>query len=63
MPNVTPLTLLSELQYRARIAPATGCSVSPEMVRSIQQSMRVEGYPVSQQVIRSAASRVLNPRR
>jgi hypothetical protein len=33
------------------------------MVRSIQQSMRVEGYPVSQQVVWAAASRLLDPQR
>jgi len=60
MPKVSPLTPLSELQSRLRVAPAADRSVSSAMVRSIQQSMRVEGYPVSQQVIRSAARRVLD---
>lgn len=32
------------------------------MVRSIQQSMRVEGYDVSEQVIDAAVDRVLGDR-
>jgi len=51
-------TPLSELQRLARLSPRDdGASV----IRSVCQSMRVEGYPVSEDVARAAASRVLTP--
>jgi len=49
---------LSELRELAREATPGGV-VSARMVRSVQQSMRVEGYPVTEDQVRSSAERVL----
>jgi hypothetical protein len=58
--RVTSATKLSELQRLVRERRASGGRV--RMIRSIQQSMRVEGYDVSEQVIDAAVDRVLGDR-
>jgi hypothetical protein len=50
---------LSELQRLARLPAGDG---GASVIRSVCQSMRVEGYPVSEDVARAAAARVLSPR-
>ncbi|HEX7672319.1 MAG TPA: hypothetical protein VF395_22140 [Polyangiaceae bacterium] len=55
--RVTLATKLSELQRLLRERKVSGGR--GRMVRSIQQSMRVEGYNVSEQVIDAAVERVL----
>ncbi len=56
MARVTGKTKLIALKTAAR--PRTG-DVPARMVRSIQQSLRVEGYDLSERVVREMAERVL----
>jgi hypothetical protein len=56
--RITADSRLSELRELAHGATPSGI-VSARMVRSIQQSMRVEGYPVTEDQVRSSAERVL----
>ncbi len=54
MAAVTPHTSLAELQARVRAAEARGVDQSDRLVRSVQQSLRVEGYEVREEVLRDA---------
>jgi len=56
---VTPRTPLSELR-RLMERPAPLAESTERLVRSVEQSMRVEGYPVSHTDAVSSAERVLN---
>jgi transcriptional regulator with PAS, ATPase and Fis domain len=51
--KTTPHTRLVELQARVKAAQSSAQNTGP-MVRSIQQSMRVEGYNVSAATVRAA---------
>jgi hypothetical protein len=57
MRAVTNKTPLSELKLRVRAAEARGDDLSARLVRSVQQSLRVEGYTVAEEVIREALRR------
>jgi len=57
MAAVTPQTSLGELQARVRAAEARGVDQSDRLVRSVQQSLRVEGYEVREEVLRDALER------
>jgi hypothetical protein len=59
MPRVTAATTLDELQAIVRAARPVDPIISPQMVRGIQQSLRMEGYVVTGASIRAAARRVL----
>ena len=48
---------VSELR---QLAPLPCALVEERLVRSVQQSMRVEGYPLTETEVRSSAARVLN---
>ncbi len=56
MARVTGTTKLSVLKTAVRRQTD---AVPARMVRSIQQSLRVEGYDVSERVVREAAERVV----
>lgn len=58
MARVTQTTPISELRERVRAAAVRGVDRSERLVRSVQQSLRVEGYEVREQVIRDALRRV-----
>lgn len=58
MDAVTAKTTLAELRARVRAAETNGADRSAELVRSIQQSLRVEGYDVRAEVLRAALDRV-----
>ena len=55
---VTNKTPLSELRLRVRTAEARVVDLSARLVRSVQQSLRVEGYVVSEEVIHDALRQV-----
>ena len=55
---VTPRTHLSEL-LRFLVRPIRPADSMDRLVRSVEQSMRVEGYPVSQADVLLSAERVL----
>jgi hypothetical protein len=56
MPRVTSRTKLTEL--KARVGSASrGQEGAARLVRSVQQSLRVEGYEVREEVLRSALRR------
>ena len=57
MDPVTSQTPLAELQARVRAAEARGVDQSAHLVRSVQQSLRVEGYEVREEIIRDALER------
>lgn len=57
MAAVTPRTSLAKLQARVRAAEARGVDQSDRLVRSVQQSLRVEGYEVREEVLREALER------
>ena len=57
-PGIAATTTLSELQKLAR-GTARPAGSDDGLVRSIEQSMRVEGYPVSELAVRDAAARML----
>lgn len=58
MADVTRTTKLSTLKAARRSRAGTE-AVPARMVRSIRQSLRVEGYDVPERIIREAAERVL----
>jgi len=58
MAPVTPKTTLAELQARVRSAAARGVDQSARLIRSVQQSLRVEGYEVREEVLRDALAHV-----
>jgi len=58
MAPVTPKTPLAELQARVRSAAARGVDQSARLIRSVQQSLRVEGYEVREEVLRDALDHV-----
>ncbi len=57
MDRVTPRTKLTELKARVGSASARGQEGAARLVRSVQQSLRVEGYEVREDVLRSALQR------
>jgi len=57
MVHVTPRTTLAELQARVHAAEARGVDQSDHLVRSVQQSLRVKGYEVREEVLRDALER------
>ncbi|HVK66518.1 MAG TPA: hypothetical protein VM694_18675 [Polyangium sp.] len=61
MDAITRRTALAELQARIRAAEARGVDQSARLVRSIQQSFRVEGYEVREQVVLDALQRFQKP--
>lgn len=48
---------VAELQARVHAAEARGVDQSDRLVRSVQQSLRVEGYEVREEVLREALER------
>lgn len=56
---ITGSTRLSELRSIAQNTKPSRALIGQRMVRTIQDSMRVEGYPVSQRTIRQVAREVL----
>ena len=54
---ISPTTKLSELQ--AMVKSAEGRDNSEALFRSIQQSMKMEGYTVTMAAVRASAKRVL----
>ncbi len=54
--NLSPSTRLSELR---QLGPLPVAVAQNRLVRSVQQSMRVEGYPVSENDVRSSAALIL----
>jgi hypothetical protein len=58
---VNPRTTLVELRARIRAAEARGADGSARLVRSVQQSLRVEGYDVREDVLRDALERTRAP--
>jgi hypothetical protein len=59
MIRVTRDTSLAQLQEIVKTVPAS-CGVRPEFVRSVQQSLRVEGYAMSEAEVSSAVESVLH---
>jgi hypothetical protein len=57
--KVTPDTKLSELLARPRRRAPPGVLVSDALIRSVRQSLQVEGHEVSEEAVRRAAHRVL----
>ena len=55
---VTSKTTLAELKARVLAAEASGTNQAGRLVRSVQQSLRVEGYEVREEVLRLALERV-----
>lgn len=58
MQRVSATTTLAELKARVRAAEAAGRDRSAELIRSVQQSLRVEGYDVREDVLRVALERL-----
>jgi hypothetical protein len=54
MERVTPTTTLAELRARIRAAELRGVDHSARLIRSVQQSLRVEGYDVRSEVLKAA---------
>lgn len=61
MDRITGSTKLSTVKATPR--PRSNVEVPARMVRSIQQSLRVEGYDVPERVVREAAERVVRVER
>jgi len=61
MPRLNPATRLSELRERAQTLGST-CEVDARLVRSVEQSLRVEGYAVTEADVRLGVTRVLGNR-
>ena len=59
MPRVTSRTKLTELKARIGSASQRGQNGPARLVRSVQQSLRVEGYEVREEVLRSALGRAV----
>jgi hypothetical protein len=62
MARVTPRTKLTELRARVGAASTRGQDGPSRLVRSVQQSLRVEGYDVREEVLRSALRRATTGR-
>jgi hypothetical protein len=60
-PPVTPETRLSELQRIAHV-PVRTADAFAQMIRAAGQSLRVEGYDVSERDLREAANHVFSRR-
>ena len=59
MANVTRMTRLSEVRSQlVADTRSTDGQLNPQLVRSIQQSLAVEGYDVSEEVVRAAGKRI-----
>ncbi len=58
MPKINASTTLRELQAIAYATRPVDPIISPQMVRSIQQSLRMEGYIVSAASVRATARRL-----
>ena len=58
MPKINASTTLRELQAIAHTTRPVDPVISPQMVRSIQQSLRMEGYFVSAASVRATARRL-----
>lgn len=54
--DLKPTTRLSELRQQP---PSDETDGTARLVRSVQQSMRAEGYPISETDVRASAARVL----
>ena len=61
MRRITGKTSLLELKARVRADEQHTVSSSDRLVRSVQQSLRVEGYVVAEDVIRNAILRASTP--
>ena len=59
MAHVTSQTKLSELKTRVRAAGKSNQNGAARLVRSVQQSLRVEGYDVREEVLHSALRRAV----
>ena len=59
MAHVTSQTKLSELKARVRAAGKSNQNGAARLVRSVQQSLRVEGYDVREEVLDSALRRAV----
>ena len=59
MAHVTSQTKLSELKARVRAAGKSNQNGAVRLVRSVQQSLRVEGYDVREEVLDSALRRAV----
>jgi hypothetical protein len=57
MPRVTSRTKLTELRARVRSTNNHGKDGPDRLLRSVQQSLRVEGYEVREEVLRSSLRR------
>lgn len=57
MPRVTSRTKLTELKARVVSRDKHGKDGPARLLRSVQQSLRVEGYDVREEVLRSALRR------
>jgi hypothetical protein len=57
MGHVTSRTKLSELKARVRSSGNSSQRGAARLVRSVQQSLRVEGYEVREEVLHSALRR------
>jgi len=57
MAHVTSRTKLSELKARLRAATGRQENGAARLVRSVQQSLRVEGYEVPEEVLYAALRR------
>lgn len=57
MARVTSRTKLTELKAKVGSADKHGKDGPARLVRSVQQSLRVEGYEVREEVLRSALQR------
>jgi hypothetical protein len=57
MARVTSHTKLSELKARVSSASKSNHNGAARLVRSVQQSLRVEGYEVREEVLHSALRR------
>ena len=55
---LNPTTRLSELRQWVN-APRSTADLDARLIRSIQQSLRVEGYDVAETNIRSSVERIL----
>jgi len=62
MAQVTSRTKLSELKARVRSAGKSNQTGAARLVRSVQQSLRVEGYEVREEVLHSALRRTAGGR-
>jgi len=61
MTPITARTPLAELKARVRAAEERGADQSARLVRSVQQSLRVEGYEVREEALLEALATVCLP--